>query len=158
MSSPPTEDMQSDSSEVASDLPDDLIQHTGTERSSIPYLQQLRNDAFIQKIEQYPNRLNLPLPTPPIKRSFVDFTTALAQSFLVAVYSPPSKSKPACLEEFHAFQQTLGLSIDASVPDNRSDINFVEVKRMVLMSLVRWSEVWKDPLPDCIPINASSRT
>ncbi|KAJ8092172.1 hypothetical protein PM082_023999 [Marasmius tenuissimus] len=42
------------------------------------------------------------------------------------------------------------MNINLSVPPAQTEVegNVLEVKRMVFTGVLRWAEVWKDPLPD----------
>ncbi|KAL0569424.1 hypothetical protein V5O48_012541 [Marasmius crinis-equi] len=114
------------------------------------YLAGLRDEEFKQKLEERAKtgskNLVLPICKTAMEHSFDKFISALSRSFLVAKQTPLSRTQAGSTEEFEEFAKRIGVKIDASVPEYCEEFgNILEIKRMVLTSVLKWLEVWKPP-------------
>ncbi|KAK1223732.1 hypothetical protein PQX77_013384 [Marasmius sp. AFHP31] len=114
------------------------------------YLAQKRYDDFKEYKKSHPREFSLIPPPFQIEFAFKDFVNALSRAYLTARATPPFRTTPGTSAEFQAIGRQLGVRIDTSVPSKGCGQlgNSLEVKRMVLTSVVRFSEVWQDRLPD----------
>ncbi|KAL0061240.1 hypothetical protein AAF712_011946 [Marasmius tenuissimus] len=92
-------------------------------------------------------------PAASIEFSFRDFTASLGRAFLVAQHTPTSHTEKASSTEFRSIAERLGVRLDLSVPEYRQSAgNEVEVKQMLLMSILKWTERWNE-----LPAGASKK-
>ncbi|KAK1216044.1 hypothetical protein PQX77_021330 [Marasmius sp. AFHP31] len=114
------------------------------------YLAQKRYDDFKEYKKSHPREFSLVPPPFQIKFAFKDFVNAVSRAYLTAQATPPFRTTPGTSAEFQAISRQLGVRLDTSVPSRGCSQlgNSLEVKRMLLMSVGRFSEVWQDRLPD----------
>ncbi|KAK1222996.1 hypothetical protein PQX77_014142 [Marasmius sp. AFHP31] len=115
-----------------------------------PYLSRKRYENHDKLKRTNPKALPLLPPPASIEFSFRDFTAALGRALLVTQHTPISrtKDKEASIAEFRSIAEKLGVKFDDVVPENRESLNAVEMKRMLMMSTLKWAERWKeDELP-----------
>ncbi|KAJ8079189.1 hypothetical protein PM082_021689 [Marasmius tenuissimus] len=150
--------MCSDSETCVSDtetVVDDLVFPTSIVNDAIstrfidesnPYLSRKRyNDHDELKKKNPQVRLLLPPPA-SIEFSFRDFTATLGRAYLVAQHTPVSRTKKGSAAEFIAIAEKLKIRFSPSVPEYREAMgNELEVKRMLLMSVQKWTERWEEP-------------
>ncbi|KAL0566197.1 hypothetical protein V5O48_015818 [Marasmius crinis-equi] len=111
------------------------------------YLRAVRMSRFREELQMNRRRIGIAPPPSPLEKSFNAFTAALARTLLVAKFTPPSPSvdSMAMEAEFLHYRTLLNFKINTEVPSQvERDGNFLAVKRMLMMSLARWQEVW-DP-------------
>ncbi|KAK1217954.1 hypothetical protein PQX77_019376 [Marasmius sp. AFHP31] len=115
-----------------------------------PYLTQKRYHNFREFKRNHPREFALLPPPYSIEFAFNDFVNATSRAFLTAQATSPSHTSPGTTTEFENIAQHLRVRLDTSVPptDCGSTGNHLEVKRMMLASVVRFAEVWKTCLPD----------
>ncbi|KAK1231428.1 hypothetical protein PQX77_005453 [Marasmius sp. AFHP31] len=111
-----------------------------------PYLSRKRYENHDELKRTNPKALPLLPPPASIKFSFRDFTAALGRALLVAQHTPISRTqnKEASIAEFRSNAKKLGVKIDDAVPENTESVNAVEMKRMLMMSTLKWAERWKE--------------
>ncbi|KAK1223062.1 hypothetical protein PQX77_014061 [Marasmius sp. AFHP31] len=114
------------------------------------YLTQIQYHNFREFKRAHPRQFAL-LPAPnSIEFAFNDLVNATPRAFLTAQATPPSRTSPGTTTEFEAIATYLGVQLDTSVPPTNCDGlgNHLEVKRMMLASVMRFAEVWQNCLPD----------
>ncbi|KAK1230326.1 hypothetical protein PQX77_006581 [Marasmius sp. AFHP31] len=114
------------------------------------YLAQKRYIDFKEYKKNHPRNFSLLPPPFQIEFAFNDFVKATSRAYLTAQATPPSRTPPGTCAEFQAIGRQLNANIDTSVPlkDCGRLGNGLEVKRMLLTSVLRFAEVWQDSLPD----------
>ncbi|KAK1220241.1 hypothetical protein PQX77_017006 [Marasmius sp. AFHP31] len=114
------------------------------------YLAQKRYTNFKEYKKNNPRNFALLPPPFQVEFAFNDFVKATSRAYLTAQATPPSRTPPGTRAEFQAIGRQLDAHIDTSVPlkDCGQLGNGLEVKRMVLTSVLRFAEVWQEGLPD----------
>ncbi|KAK1216956.1 hypothetical protein PQX77_020403 [Marasmius sp. AFHP31] len=114
------------------------------------YLAQKRYNDFKEYKKNNPRDFCLLPPPFQVEFAFKDFVKATSRAYLTAQATPPSRTPPGTCAEFQAISRQLRAHIDTSVPSKDCGQlgNGLEVKRMLLMSVLRFAEVWQDSLPD----------
>ncbi|KAL0575271.1 hypothetical protein V5O48_006707 [Marasmius crinis-equi] len=114
------------------------------------YLEWRREQEFRLKLEETGSKgIVLPVFATPMEKSFNKFIAALARTFIVAQRTPITHTQRGFKSEFDRFSEKIGLEIDLSVPEYDEKLgNLLEIKRMVLTSVLKWMEVWKTPYPE----------
>ncbi|KAK1229289.1 hypothetical protein PQX77_007656 [Marasmius sp. AFHP31] len=115
------------------------------------YLAQKRYTDFKEYKKNHPHDFSLLPPPFQVEFAFNDFVKATSRAYLTAQATPPSRTPPGTRAEFQAIGRQLNAHIDTSVPSSKDCDqlgNGLEVKRMVLTSVLRFAEVWQDSLPD----------
>ncbi|KAJ8095470.1 hypothetical protein PM082_023240 [Marasmius tenuissimus] len=115
-----------------------------------PYLTQKRYDNFREFKRNHPREFALLPPPYSIEFAFNDLVNATSRAFLTAQATSPSCTSPGTSTEFQTIAHCLGTHLDTSVPptDCGSMGNYLEVKRMMLASVMKFAEVWQNCLPD----------
>ncbi|KAK1233975.1 hypothetical protein PQX77_002833 [Marasmius sp. AFHP31] len=115
-----------------------------------PYLAQKRYNDHREFKRSHPRQFSLLPPPLSIEFAFRDLVNAAARAYLTAQATPPSRTTPGTRTEFQDTARRLGVHLDTSVLSYNAGLmgNTLEVKRMVLASVVRFAEVWQDCLPD----------
>ncbi|KAK1231143.1 hypothetical protein PQX77_005749 [Marasmius sp. AFHP31] len=115
-----------------------------------PYLTQKRYNDFREFKLRHPRQPSLIPPPLSIEFAFEDFVSAAARAYLTAQATPPSRTSPGTCTEFQEVARRLGVPLDTSVPSTNAGLmeNHLEVKRMMLTSVLRFAEVWKNCLPN----------
>ncbi|KAL0063055.1 hypothetical protein AAF712_010081 [Marasmius tenuissimus] len=155
-----SETMYSDSETCVSDtetVVDGLVFPTGIVDNSIstryiddstPYLTRKRYNDHDELKKKDPRAWPLLPPAASIEFSFRDFTSSLGCAFLVALHTPISRTTEGSADEFRSIAKELKVRFDPSVPEYKeSSGNELEVKRMLLTSVLKWAERWKE-IPD----------
>ncbi|KAJ8095390.1 hypothetical protein PM082_023160 [Marasmius tenuissimus] len=153
-----SETMCSDSETCVSDtetVVDDLIFPTSIVNDDIstrfidnstPYLSRKRYEDHDEFKKKNPQARPLLPPPASIEFSFRNFTATLGHAYLVAQHTPISRTKKGSAAEFRAIAEKLKIRFSLSVPEYREAMgNELEVKRMLLTCVQKWTERWEEP-------------
>ncbi|KAL0566303.1 hypothetical protein V5O48_015717 [Marasmius crinis-equi] len=124
---------------------------TGRIISASEYLRTLRNRKHMEEHQaRNPRGIWLPPPPLPIEHSFDTFVQGLARPFLVALHTPPTRSSLPLSDDTVRFiaEKCDFLALKVGVPYVQSDGNISESHCMLVKSLMLWSAMWDEHLPE----------